>query len=316
MKRRLSHPARLRPDVYSVPSSPVRDHRPGFFVAFGRKRQKQYNLAIARARTSPPTSPPTRAPLVPLAASRSPIASQPPPAASQSPISENGEIVVASRAETTNVKARGTEQDHGNEGNNNEDVEEEDSGEQEDASGEVEDDGKVKDGDEVEGANEVEDGGEVEDSQEGASKEGASKEDDGKEGAASEEEREEEDDHQHSDSDETWGIISILDETADKFLVRWEVGGQDWVDKETVEAPELIAAWRKDHPPIWEVEAILREHKTRYLIKWAGKNPKTGKPWQNSWQLKESVNKAAMDEWKGLQKKQARRKKRRSGATK
>lgn len=61
-----------------------------------------------------------------------------------------------------------------------------------------------------------------------------------------------------------------------------------------------------DDETLWEVIEILDERPTKYKVKWAGLDPKTGKPWPPSWVLKHDCTDYLVREWKI---KQARRKK-------
>jgi hypothetical protein len=47
----------------------------------------------------------------------------------------------------------------------------------------------------------------------------------------------------------------------------------------------------------WEVIEILKESKRKYLVKWKGVDPSTGKPWHNSWVRKEDCTESLIEDW-------------------
>lgn len=49
----------------------------------------------------------------------------------------------------------------------------------------------------------------------------------------------------------------------------------------------------------WEVVEILKESAHRYFVRWAGVDPKTNKPWPDSWVAKEDCTRDLILEWKG-----------------
>ncbi|TCD68433.1 mitochondrial 2-enoyl thioester reductase [Steccherinum ochraceum] len=61
-----------------------------------------------------------------------------------------------------------------------------------------------------------------------------------------------------------------------------------------------------DDEDVWDAVAILKETKTKYLIKWAGTDPKTGKEWEPSWEVKRNATKALQDAWAAKKKKNAK----------
>ncbi|KAI1789803.1 hypothetical protein LXA43DRAFT_974076 [Ganoderma leucocontextum] len=63
---------------------------------------------------------------------------------------------------------------------------------------------------------------------------------------------------------------------------------------------------------LWEVVEILAEKGHKYLVKWAGIDESTGKPWKNEWVYKKDTTDDLIREWK--RKKEAK-KRRKSGAT-
>lgn len=48
----------------------------------------------------------------------------------------------------------------------------------------------------------------------------------------------------------------------------------------------------------WQALEILAEDRRRYKIRWAGTDPDTGEPWENSWTLKEYVTSDLVQTWK------------------
>jgi hypothetical protein len=63
-----------------------------------------------------------------------------------------------------------------------------------------------------------------------------------------------------------------------------------------------------DEENLWEILGIIAEKGTKYKVKWAGEDPKTGKPWGNSWVKKSDVTPDVVDEWKEKQAQKLRRK--------
>lgn len=55
---------------------------------------------------------------------------------------------------------------------------------------------------------------------------------------------------------------------------------------------------------MWDCYAILDERGPpqtgEYLIHWKGKDPATGKPWEHSWEVKQSTGQDLIDAWKAL----------------
>jgi hypothetical protein len=47
----------------------------------------------------------------------------------------------------------------------------------------------------------------------------------------------------------------------------------------------------------WEVIEILKEYQGKYLVKWKGVDPCTGKPWHNSWVRKEDCTESLIEDW-------------------
>ena len=58
----------------------------------------------------------------------------------------------------------------------------------------------------------------------------------------------------------------------------------------------------------WEVVEILAEKGKKYLVKWAGIDKSTGKPWPNSWVFKKDTTDDLILEWKRKQEAEKRRK--------
>jgi len=65
-----------------------------------------------------------------------------------------------------------------------------------------------------------------------------------------------------------------------------------------------------DEESLWEVLEILKESKGRYLVKWGGIDPKTNKPWPDSWVPKEDCTDTLIAEWKFKKAKMEQQKKR------
>ncbi|KAJ3549108.1 hypothetical protein NMY22_g997 [Coprinellus aureogranulatus] len=63
-----------------------------------------------------------------------------------------------------------------------------------------------------------------------------------------------------------------------------------------------------DEENLWEIVGIIREKGNKYKVKWAGEDPKTGKPWGNSWVKKSDVTPDVVEEWKEKQAEKGRRK--------
>lgn len=63
-----------------------------------------------------------------------------------------------------------------------------------------------------------------------------------------------------------------------------------------------------DDETLWQVEAVLAEKGSLYLIKWAGKDS-YGKPWENSWVPKHDVTDDCIQEWKAKKAKNQQRRK-------
>ncbi|KZT54841.1 hypothetical protein CALCODRAFT_438001, partial [Calocera cornea HHB12733] len=55
-----------------------------------------------------------------------------------------------------------------------------------------------------------------------------------------------------------------------------------------------------DPENFFDVESILDEDEAggKYLIKWKGKDPSTGRPWKNSWEPKSNCTPSLIAEWK------------------
>lgn len=63
-----------------------------------------------------------------------------------------------------------------------------------------------------------------------------------------------------------------------------------------------------DDEDVYDAIAILKETKTKYLIKWAGTDPKTGRDWEPSWEVKKNATKALQDAWAAKKKSNAKAK--------
>ncbi|KAF9500273.1 hypothetical protein BDN71DRAFT_1194826 [Pleurotus eryngii] len=61
-----------------------------------------------------------------------------------------------------------------------------------------------------------------------------------------------------------------------------------------------------DEENLWEVLEITAERSNSYRVKWAGTDPTTGKPWQQSWVPKHDCTPELVSSWK--RKKHAKRK--------
>jgi hypothetical protein len=72
----------------------------------------------------------------------------------------------------------------------------------------------------------------------------------------------------------------------------------DISDRETV-----FSAHESDDEKLFEAIEILAERKGQYLVKWAGVDNKTGKPWPDSWSNKRDCTDDMVIAWK-LRKKQ------------
>ena len=53
-----------------------------------------------------------------------------------------------------------------------------------------------------------------------------------------------------------------------------------------------------DDETLWSVLQIVKESRDRYLVKWAGVDPDTGKPWDMSWVPKHDCTDDLIHEWK------------------
>ncbi|KAG9043538.1 hypothetical protein FS837_009413 [Tulasnella sp. UAMH 9824] len=60
------------------------------------------------------------------------------------------------------------------------------------------------------------------------------------------------------------------------------------------ESDELVAP---DSQGYWPIERIIKEQGKKFLVKWKGKDPKTGKAWPNDWVNKSDCSKALIREW-------------------
>jgi hypothetical protein len=69
-----------------------------------------------------------------------------------------------------------------------------------------------------------------------------------------------------------------------------------------------------DDENLWTVDCILDEKKNLFLIKWAGIDPATTKPWANSWVHKSDVTDIARDEWRELKAQKAAQKRKAKGS--
>ncbi|KAJ2932612.1 hypothetical protein H1R20_g4482, partial [Candolleomyces eurysporus] len=63
-----------------------------------------------------------------------------------------------------------------------------------------------------------------------------------------------------------------------------------------------------DDENLWEIVGILGEKDGQYKVKWAGIDPKTNKPWGNSWVKKSDVTPDVVQEWKDKQASKRRKK--------
>jgi hypothetical protein len=53
-----------------------------------------------------------------------------------------------------------------------------------------------------------------------------------------------------------------------------------------------------DEVNLWEVVEIMGEDETKYKVKWAGFDPRTGEPWEESWVLKRDCTDELVKSWK------------------
>lgn len=69
-----------------------------------------------------------------------------------------------------------------------------------------------------------------------------------------------------------------------------------------------------DNETLWNVLQIVKESKNKYLVKWEGVDPDTGKPWDLSWVPKHDCTNELIHEWKAskAQRRQSRKKVRKS----
>jgi hypothetical protein len=58
---------------------------------------------------------------------------------------------------------------------------------------------------------------------------------------------------------------------------------------------------------LWKVLGIVAERKNKYKIRWEGDDPATGKPWPNSWTMKEDVTSDVIEEWLALPEEERKR---------
>ncbi|KAI0049327.1 hypothetical protein FA95DRAFT_891089 [Auriscalpium vulgare] len=57
-----------------------------------------------------------------------------------------------------------------------------------------------------------------------------------------------------------------------------------------------------DGEQLWEAIEIVKEDPKRgFLVRWAGNDPNTGKPWPNSWSLREDCTDDLVQEWREKQ---------------
>ena len=73
-------------------------------------------------------------------------------------------------------------------------------------------------------------------------------------------------------------------------------------DVESASSPDLEPSQTQFNPhgegELWDVVEILAEKGPRYLVKWAGIDESTGKPWKNSWVKKTDTTDDLIHEWK------------------
>lgn len=62
-----------------------------------------------------------------------------------------------------------------------------------------------------------------------------------------------------------------------------------------------------DEDLLWEVEKITQERKKEYKVKWKGIDPKTRKPWEQSWVAKKDCTPDLVIAWKEEKKELERR---------
>ncbi|KAF2762986.1 hypothetical protein EJ05DRAFT_471941 [Pseudovirgaria hyperparasitica] len=62
----------------------------------------------------------------------------------------------------------------------------------------------------------------------------------------------------------------------------------------------------KKHSGFYEIKAIIEENDDGYKVDWAGKDPKTKKPYEPTWIPKDDANVGAIKEWEKKQKKVAK----------
>jgi hypothetical protein len=84
----------------------------------------------------------------------------------------------------------------------------------------------------------------------------------------------------------------------------------------SVDVPEYYTQFEPgsdDNETLWSVLEIVKEDKRRYLVKWEGTDPDTGKPWDPSWVPKTDCTDDLIYEWKLMKAKKAKaRKKKRT----
>ena len=77
-----------------------------------------------------------------------------------------------------------------------------------------------------------------------------------------------------------------------------------------VDVPEYSTQFEPlpdDSDTLWNVLEILKENKQRYLVKWEGIDPETGKPWRHSWVPKSDCTDDLIREWKITKAKKAKK---------
>ncbi|TFK60618.1 hypothetical protein BDN72DRAFT_507137 [Pluteus cervinus] len=79
-----------------------------------------------------------------------------------------------------------------------------------------------------------------------------------------------------------------------------------------IETQERFSSQDGDEDALWSVDEITGEKDQRYKVKWSGVDPKTNRPWPQSWVAKKDVTLPVVVKWKtkkALKKKEAERRK-------
>lgn len=69
-------------------------------------------------------------------------------------------------------------------------------------------------------------------------------------------------------------------------------------DADSFSDREMQLSPRESDPEyLWDAIEILKQKKDQYLIKWSGLDPKTGKPWPDSWTNKSDCTYDLIQTW-------------------